>query len=119
MEALRAPVVLGVNVMVTLHIPPTARLLGLSGQLLVSVKSVGACPVRLILLIVNFGCPWFKSVKLFDTGDPTVTLPKFSFETENTTTGLLNSVVMFPLTCVVTRSGSPSELKSAAARPYE
>jgi len=72
-----------------------------------------------MLVIASPVCPWFKSVKLFVKEDPTVTFPKLTFDVENTTTGLLNSVVIFPVRWVVTRSGTPSELKSAVAMPYE
>jgi hypothetical protein len=57
MLAVRLPVALGVKVALRLQLAPAARVLGLSGQVLLELKSLGLVPPRLMLLMVSGAVP--------------------------------------------------------------
>jgi hypothetical protein len=71
MLALRLPVALGVKVALMLQLAPAARVLGLSGHVLLELKSPGLVPPRLMLLMVSGAVPVL--VKVTDC-DPLVVL---------------------------------------------
>ncbi len=57
MLAVRLPMAVGVKVALRLQLALTANVLGLSGQLLVELKSPGLAPPRLTLLMVSGAVP--------------------------------------------------------------
>src|SRR5450759_3971887 len=57
MLALRLPVAVGVKVALMLQLAPAARVLGLSGQLLLELKSPGLVPPRLMPVMVKGALP--------------------------------------------------------------
>ena len=57
MLAVRLPVAVGVKVALRLQLALTARVLGLSGQVLLELKSLGLVPLRVMLVMVSGAVP--------------------------------------------------------------
>jgi hypothetical protein len=87
-KALLAPAVEGLNVKLIVQLPPTARVAGDIGQLLVWVKSLLFAPVTAMLLILSPAFPVFAIVRVWAALDVlTSWLPKVSVLADRLATG--------------------------------
>src|SRR5439155_1597092 len=107
--AVCVPVFCGVKVTLMVQLALTARVAGLTGQLLVRVKSPLLVPVMVMLLIVIASLPVFESVTACGVlGVPTCWLGKFTVVADTLATGARPAPARLTSACPLPKLLSPT-----------